>query len=82
MLLFLGPEKYIRCKIIPMENISLAQVTFLGARITSAGGPACTHHRWIRAPPPQRAGDLDAFFKEIEEPDYDWVELPSGRYVQ
>ena len=57
--------------------------TFMPERMRGAsGGPACTHHRWIRAPPPERADDLDAFFKEIdEEPDYDWIDLPSGRYV-
>ena len=56
---------------------------FMPERMRGAsGGPACTHHRWIRAPPPERADDLDAFFKEIdEESEYDWVDLPSGSYV-
>ena len=30
--------------------------------------PVCTHHNWIKAPPPERANDRERWFKEIMQP--------------
>jgi len=31
-------------------------------------GKGCTHHGWIKPAPPERAHDLEGWFKEIKEP--------------
>ena len=37
-------------------------------RMRGVKGKGCTHHGWIKPAPPERAHDLEGWFKEIKEP--------------
>ena len=61
--------KFLACySRITLSHATQSESLLAAVHVTSRGG--------------ERADDLDAFFKEIdEESEYDWVDLPSGSYV-